>query len=318
MAASTPSAPSIEPSQRLPVNEDIASFERWCRYQNLSERTVAIYSEAGRQFFSYAARQGMPVEPEHVRREHIEAWLLSLRDTGRSDATVKQRFMSFRRFWAWAVEDGLVKESPMGRMPVPRVIEQPVECLDEEQQRALIRTCAGTAFEEKRDAALIRMLLDSGLRLHEVATLRWSADPDRRDVDLDQRVMRVFGKGRRCRAVPIGNKAARAVDVYVRARARHPHADEERLWIGRRGGVTDSGLYQIVRRRGREAGLGEIHPHQLRHSFADSWLRGGGSEGDLQRIAGWSSPAMLQRYGAARAEDRAIEAHRTYSPGDRL
>ena len=74
----------------------------------------------------------------------------------------------------------------------------------------------------------------------------------------------------------------------------------ERLWIGKFGRITESGFAQILRRRGRQAGLKGFHPHQLRHTFAHLWLSEGGSETNLMRLAGWQSRAMLRRYGAAR------------------
>ncbi len=103
------------------------------------------------------------------------------------------------------------------------------------------------------------------------------------DLDLDDQVVIVLGKGRRPRAVPFGRKTALALDRYLRMRASHPFAHLPNLWLGRAGAMTASGLYQVVAARGAAAGLPRLHPHQFRHSFADSWLSAGGNEGDLMR-----------------------------------
>lgn len=303
------------------IDEAIPSYRRHLRAGGRTDATVdRTYIPHLQKFNRFLAERGLPRDVGAIRREHIEAYLeyLAREGIGRSGrvglrpASLSLAYRSIRPFWKWLLEEDEIERSPMDRMRPPIVPVEAPPVIREDQMVTLLKTCDGTGFEERRDMALLRLLYDTGMRRGECANLKVE------DIDWERDVVTVFGKGRRVRACPFGKQSAKALDRYLRLRARHPHGDEPWLWLGLRGRLLDSGILQVVRRRSLEAGLGNLHPHLFRHTFAHEMLSAGMQEGDLLMLGGWRDRSMLSRYGASAAEERARDAYKRLSPGDRL
>lgn len=289
----------------------LRGFQISLRARNKAPRTVDTYTLAVQQLALSLDANGNPTALGDITGRHIEehiGWLVE----HRSAATAAQRYSSLQQFFKWCVEEGELEASPMARMKKPRIPGKPIPVLADEQIKALLDTCKGTEFEDRRDAAILRLFIDTGARLSEVASLKVES------VDMDRQQIVTLTKGQHIQVKYFGDRCAQALDRYERSRRRHRLAHTDWWWLSAKGRLTDSGVSQMLKRRAAEAGIGHVHPHQFRHTFAHRWLAEGGNEGDLQRLMGWKDRQMLARYGSAAAQDRARDAHKRMALGDRL
>lgn len=305
-------APTSTESLNLTIEDAAASFRRHLRAANKAERTITGYLDAVTRFGQYLADVGMPRDVTAIRREHVESWIVAMQDAGHRPASVANRYRSLRVFWNWLVSEDEISRSPMEKMPAPMIPEIPVPLLTDSQVDALLDTCSGTTFEERRDLAILRVLIDCGIRRTECANLRLE------DIDLDRNQLWVEqGKGRRSRPVALHSRTVKAIDRYLRLRPRHSHAKEPWLWLGLRGRLTDTGVLQVVRRRGKEAGITGLHPHQLRHLAAHNDADEGMTVPDMMIKFGWRDDSMARRYGASAATERALAHSKAMTGADR-
>lgn len=295
-----------------------ALLESWTlSLHGKSPGTRRLYLRIAYRFEDWLLANARPVDAPGdlvaVTRQDAEAWFGAQRARGLAPATIRSRWIALRNLYGWLADEEELNVNPLAKVRVEKPNPEPIRVLTDDDLRSLLKACDGKDFFARRDLALVRMLASTGLRLAELADLRLG------DVDLTKRVAYVtHGKGDKARWVRFDAETATALDRYKRARGRHRNAHLPWLWLARMGRFTAKGIPLMLVRRAEQAGIGHLHAHQLRHTFAHRYLENGGTEGDLQRLGGWESAEVMRRYGSARAVDRALAAYDHVDPMGRL
>jgi site-specific recombinase XerC len=287
------------------------------RADGYSPKTLLTYRAGLASLTDWLAGHHPELAPRDLTRQHVRAWVADVRE--RCGATTgKTYFAGVRHFTKWLVAEGEATTDATAGVKYPAAAEASTPVLDTAALKRLLATCSDD-FAGRRDAAILLVLADGGLRLAELVGLQLA------DYDPEGRMLYVAGKGTqrrgpRHRAVPLGVRAAQAMNRYLRKRNHHPFAASPALWLGSFGrpAFAADGVVAMVERRGARAGIKGLHVHVFRHTWASAFRAAGGSEGDLMVLGGWRNRAMLDRYGASAAADRAAESYRRLSLGDRL
>jgi len=311
-AAASAFAPSLDGYRLLNVVEEYLAA---LQVAGRSPRTIEWYRENLAEFSWFLERDGRAATVADLQPAAVRRWLLSLnaRDRQLAPSSLAGRVRTIKAFGTWTAAELDLPANPVRGVPIPRVPDQLVPSLRDHEIARLIQA-ASESRHPQRDLALVLLMIDTGIRLSEVAALRIA------DVDLIDGRCRVMGKGSRERAVPIGRRTRKALRAWTSGRRPTPAARSP-MFTGPLGlSLSPRGIHQLVRRLARRAGIEtRCSPHVLRHTFARAFLTNGGDVFSLQRILGHSprSIQVTRRYVELLDEDlRAV--HRQASPVDRL
>ena len=310
--ASEPSSSDVyAPNYSLEPTSDgalVTSFILSLGAAGRKERTIYIYEESITMLSEYARGLGFPGLAT-MDRNVIRHWMTSLHQKGNKPGTVSVRYRSLNRFFNWAVTEEERSDNPMDKVEPPKIPSTIQAYYTPHEVETVIKAIGRSTPHNLRDIAMIMVLFDTGVRASELCGLKVA------DLSKKYETIEVTGKADKQRRLPIGSKAAMSIDRYLRKRK----SESEWLWLGSANRpLTLNGLRMMLQRRFKDVGVEFRGAHGFRRGFAMEYLASGGQEGDLKELGGWENYAMVSRYAKANAGERAIAAHKRFSPGDRL
>jgi integrase/recombinase XerD len=271
--------------------------------RGLSRHTLEAYRSDLQQYGAFLSRAGK--DPLELTPSDLAAFISELA-VGRegqpamAPATLQRKVACLRSFYRHLRREQLIEHDPTTQLRSPRTRGRLPNVLSRDEVSRLLEQPRGTSAAALRDRALLETLYACGLRASEATGLELSA------LDLEGGVLRASGKGSKERLVPIGTKAIGSLNAYLnKARPRLVGLrEEQRVFVNLRGGaLSRQGLYKIIQRHARTAGLdGRMSPHTLRHTFATHLLAGGCDLRSLQEMLGHADIATTQIYTHLTAE----------------
>jgi tyrosine recombinase XerC len=266
--------------------------------RGVSPNTVKSYRSDIDQFIRFLADDwAVPekqVRPKKVDTLALRGFLAQLHQEGTARSSIARKLAALRTFFRFLVREGRLVSNPTRNLVTPRLDKKLPARLEVTEVEQLLE-CPDTSKPlGRRDRSILELIYATGLRVSELVGL------DRSAVDLDQRLVRVLGKGRKERIVPFGEPAAEALELYLRDRPslvrRGPGTDA--LYLNARGGrLTERSIHRLSRRYLKEASLRTgLSPHSLRHAFATHLLERGADLRSIQELLGHSSLQTTQKY----------------------
>jgi len=269
------------------MTEFIDKFIRYLEIEKAASlHTVRAYRRDLKAFSEYAK-----TEPGKIDMIDVRGFIAEQIKKGLRKITVSRRLSSIRSFFKFLYREGYIKSNPAKLVSNPKIPKLLPKFLSVDDVFSLIEKPEGIGFMPVRDRAILELLYSSGLRVSELSGLNVD------DVNTRESLMKVRGKGKKERIVPIGSKAIDAMKSYAIERMLMKSRDKA-LFLNRMGKrLTDRGVRRIVVKYARALAYhGQIGPHTLRHSFASHLLQSGADLRVIQELLGHSSLSTTQKY----------------------
>jgi len=254
--------------------------------QGVSPNTLRAYTRDLEEFISFTDKK-----PGDIDNLDIRSFLAFLHHKKLRKSSISRKLAAVRSFFRYLYMEGYVKKNPAKLVSSPKIPRSLPHFLSVDEIFCLLDTPAGDSFRETRDKAILELLYSSGLRVSELTSL------DISDLDIKESLIRVKGKGRKERIIPVGSKAMAAIQNYLPERISLKKKSSA-LFLNNRGGrLTERSVRRILLQCSRMVNLkGDLSPHTLRHTFATHLLHGGADLRSIQELLGHSSLSTTQKY----------------------
>ena len=274
------------------AERQMAAFLHHIRYERgLSQHTVAAYRRDLNALREYCAERSLPAWSA-LAVSDLRRFAAGAHRSGLAPRTVQRRLAGARSFFNYLESEGRLTHNPARGVKAPRPPRNLPSTLDLDQVTRLLDIPPAFSALACRDRAMLELMYSSGLRLAEMTAL------DLGGIDLREGLIRVTGKGRKTRILPVGRKAIEAVTAWLQRRAELAGVEESALFVGARGRrIGASSVQARIDYWARRAGLpGHVHPHMLRHSFATHMLESSGDLRAVQELLGHADISTTQVY----------------------